>query len=604
MAGIETTYGFGGGAFDLIFPAPIIAERAPTTGDGSYELGQMWINRLTNIIYILTSYSGNAAQWQSGIAGSGTFTSVTATAGDITADVGNIVATAGDIIATAGSASIAVNITAVGGNISATAGSVSAGTSVTAATSLLAGTTVTSTDGDHVVGSTASSAAANDLDFKKSRAGGVITTGDALGQILFRGIGTGTTYVTGASISSVSSGTIGANRVAANLVFATHDDTASGLNAITRMTIASTGDITIAAPDSGVALTITAGGETITAGDLTLTAGNAILTAGNASIGNVAAAVTAPLVTFKKSRTGGVITSGDILGSVSFTGIGTGTTYVEGASITATSSGTVGANRVASNLVFATHDDSASGLTAITRMTIASTGQVTLATPDSGVALTITSGGETITAGDLTLTAGNAILTAGDVNIGNVAAGTTAPFANFKKSRAGGVITSGDILGSITFQGISTGTTYVTGASITATNSGTVAASRVASNLVFSTHPDSASGATPTTRMTIATTGAVTIATPDSGVGLTVSGGGVTLTAGDATVTNGNVIVSTATKGITLPGGPTIVTGAGAPGALVAARGSMYMRTDAGATSTSLYINTDGAATWVAVTTA
>lgn len=135
--------------------------------------------------------------------------------------------------------------------------------------------------------------------------------------------------------------------------------------------------------------------------------------------------------------------------------------------------------------------------------------------------------------------------TNGDHNIGNTDAATTAPFSNFLKSRSGGVITSGDILGSVTFQGISTGTTYVTGASITCTSSGTIAANRVASNMVFATHPDSASGSTPTTRMTIASTGAVTIASPDSGVGLTVSGGGATITAGNLTVSSGLLALPT-----------------------------------------------------------
>lgn len=399
----QISYGVSS-AFDVIFPGPIIAERAPTTGDRGYELGQMWIDHTTNIIYILTSYVNDAAQWQSGVAGSGTFAAVTATAGDITASVGNLVATGGNLIIAAGTATVSSDITSTVGNIVASAGNISATLgSVSAGTTLLAGTTITSTNGDHVIGSTAASAVANNLDFKKSRTAGVITTGDALGHILFRGIGTGVTYTTGASITSTSSGTIGANRVAANLVFATHDDSASGANAITRMTIASTGEITVAAPDSGVGLTIVGGGETITLGDFTTTAGNV-------NVGNVAVATTAPFVNLKKSRAAGVITSGDLLGQINFQGIGTGTTYTTGASITATSSGTIGANRVASNLVFATHDDSASGANAITRMTIASTGGITIATPDSGVALTITAGGETITAGDLTLTNGDVVI--------------------------------------------------------------------------------------------------------------------------------------------------------------------------------------------------
>lgn len=135
--------------------------------------------------------------------------------------------------------------------------------------------------------------------------------------------------------------------------------------------------------------------------------------------------------------------------------------------------------------------------------------------------------------------------TNGDHFVGNTDSATTAPIIQLKKSRAGTVITSGDILGEIDFQGVSTGSTYVTGASIKCTSSGTIAANRVASNMVFATHSDSASGSTPTDRMTIASTGAVTIAAPDSGVGLTISGGGQTITSGNLTLSSGLVAMPT-----------------------------------------------------------
>jgi len=49
--------------------------------------------------------------------------------------------------------------------------------------------------------------------------------------------------------------------------------------------------------------------------------------------------------------------------------------------------------------------------------------------------------------------------------------------------------------------------------------------------------------------------------------------------------------------------GVTINAGSGAP-TYSAAQGSMYLRTDGSSTSTRAYINTDGATTWTAVTTA
>lgn len=44
------------------------------------------------------------------------------------------------------------------------------------------------------------------------------------------------------------------------------------------------------------------------------------------------------------------------------------------------------------------------------------------------------------------------------------------------------------------------------------------------------------------------------------------------------------------------------ISGAGAPGALVAPKGSLYVNTTATTTTTRLYINTDGAATWATFT--
>lgn len=53
--------------------------------------------------------------------------------------------------------------------------------------------------------------------------------------------------------------------------------------------------------------------------------------------------------------------------------------------------------------------------------------------------------------------------------------------------------------------------------------------------------------------------------------------------------------------------GPQILTGTAAPAtAVTAPKGSIYIRTGAGATSAStrLYVNTDGATAWTAITTA
>lgn len=120
--------------------------------------------------------------------------------------------------------------------------------------------------GDLVLEDEAVSTVARSVIFQKDRAGAVIVTGDDLGQIFFKGFD-GTAYVTGASIRSDSSGTIGANRVAGNLVFATHPDSASGLTAVDRMTISPAGLVTVAGLNTrGVV-------QTNASGDLATSAG-------------------------------------------------------------------------------------------------------------------------------------------------------------------------------------------------------------------------------------------------------------------------------------------------------------------------------------------
>lgn len=56
-------------------------------------------------------------------------------------------------------------------------------------------------------------------------------------------------------------------------------------------------------------------------------------------------------------------------------------------------------------------------------------------------------------------------------------------------------------------------------------------------------------------------------------------------------------------SGVGFGSGARIIAGAGAPGALVAAKGTVYINTTATTTTTRIYINTDGAATWATVTT-
>ena len=129
----QVSYGF---TQSLIaeFPLPIVSVRAPGANDKA-QLGTEWIDKTTNMVYILTSIVNNAATWVTagGAGGAGVFASLEATIGNITADLGNIVATVGNITATAGNiVATAGNITASAGAIRATLGDVTAGNDIVA----------------------------------------------------------------------------------------------------------------------------------------------------------------------------------------------------------------------------------------------------------------------------------------------------------------------------------------------------------------------------------------------------------------------------------------------------------------------------------------
>lgn len=89
----------------------------------------------------------------------------------------------------------------------------------------------------------------------KTRALSTITSGDILGTFGFEGADTPLTTSPGALIRSVSSGTIGAGRIPANLSFWTKPDSATTITE--RMVISSAGNVTVNAPDAGTALTVT-----------------------------------------------------------------------------------------------------------------------------------------------------------------------------------------------------------------------------------------------------------------------------------------------------------------------------------------------------------
>jgi len=113
--------------YDFYNP-PIISKRNPTINDkaplGSTGLGQIWVNKAANTVFVLTSVVNNHAIWTQLGGATGTFTSVTAS-------TGNIVATLGNISTTAGSITSATTVTATVGNVTATNGNFLASTADT-----------------------------------------------------------------------------------------------------------------------------------------------------------------------------------------------------------------------------------------------------------------------------------------------------------------------------------------------------------------------------------------------------------------------------------------------------------------------------------------
>lgn len=166
----------------VLFPAPVIANRAPTTADKNYAIGQLWIepkntsNVAVNAAWILTSIINNLANWADITGGAGVFTTLTVTglstlgattivgtaninaSGAATTTIGtggtgavNIGNATGNTAVT-GNMTVTGNITSTTGNIAATLGSLAAGTSVTAGTSITSTLgNITATNGNLVM---------------------------------------------------------------------------------------------------------------------------------------------------------------------------------------------------------------------------------------------------------------------------------------------------------------------------------------------------------------------------------------------------------------------------------------------------------------------
>lgn len=225
-------------------------------------------------------------------------------------------------------------------------------------------------------------------------------------------------------------------------------------------------------------------------------------------ITNSTASATSPAdLNLIKNRTGGPIVAGDQLGCLNYIGYDSVSAPITAGSICVVNpaTSTIAANRVAGDMQFSTHPDSASGVLPTLRMTLNSAGVLSLNQSDNDT-FGISTTNATLSVG------GSSIITS---NLANSAAGS---LSTLFKSRAGAAVQLSDQIGAINFTGLGAASNGVAAAQISCAvaAAGTVANNRIPGVLLFSTHPDAASGATPTARMQINQNGLVQINTPDT----------------------------------------------------------------------------------------
>jgi hypothetical protein len=115
MAKRTKSYGLNNPLQD-VFPSPVIAERAPTTNDKRYEIGQDWIDTSTNKSYKLTSVVSGSATWAVTGPGDSEINTLTGdTGGAISPTASNINILGGDTTQVDGSGStLTINASASG----------------------------------------------------------------------------------------------------------------------------------------------------------------------------------------------------------------------------------------------------------------------------------------------------------------------------------------------------------------------------------------------------------------------------------------------------------------------------------------------------------
>lgn len=316
-----------------------------------------------------------------------------------------------------------------------------------------------------------------------------------------------------------------------------------------------------------------------------------------------------------------VITVGDVLGTIIFRGYGGASGYVTSSSIRATSTGTIADTRVASSLIFATGTDAAP--TVLTdRWQITNAGHL-FASSDNAYDIGASAAnrprnlfvGTSITAGtDITAGSGSAISWSTKTLITSATDGivkfTKQAGTGFTRFNIGFGTTSGAGIGFDALNGI---TLQAADGSATWNDSSTAGSGTVASRYMFGIGTPTLTGTNTLLTYTIASSvfiGGAPVASTNVSIGTALSlyvAGGLSRFDGAVLAQGATAIPAGGTAGAGFRFSSTsnfgIFFGSGAP-SLVAAKGSLYLRSDGTTTNDRAYIATDSAGAWTSITTA
>lgn len=105
MTKLNQAYGVNNPLQD-VFPQPIVANRAPSTGDRRYPIGQSWINKALSQVYTLTNVAAGVATWNLNSTGASDVDTLTGDSGGaISPTAGNINVLGGTNMTVAGAGS-------------------------------------------------------------------------------------------------------------------------------------------------------------------------------------------------------------------------------------------------------------------------------------------------------------------------------------------------------------------------------------------------------------------------------------------------------------------------------------------------------------------